>query len=233
MTLYQGQCDDGSQALDAEPNICPFAVQSFSGAFVSWKFLGGWTWDGINACLLGEISDTGQAAERGKEVWLAGCLQHCPCWISYRVAHANGCILLSFLSLESRRGWRKGQSLCLSEEMIVLSSPLPTSPRAILVWQRIGCPRQWLLLWECSPRGRFWGNVEVWGPGCGGCSGQEMETEARSVTWRRLPPLGCYQCFGHFCLLVGDHSGLTENLWFWGQINLPACLQPDSALSEL
>lgn len=37
------QCDDGSQALDAEPTVCPFAVQSFSGAFVSWRrLLGGW-----------------------------------------------------------------------------------------------------------------------------------------------------------------------------------------------
>ena len=216
------QCYDGSQALDAEPTVGPFAVQSFSGAFVSWKLLGGWAWDEINACLLGEISDAGQASERGKEVWLAGCLQHCPCWISYRVAHANGCILLSFLSLESRRGWRRDQSLCFSEEMIVLSSPLPTSHRAIRVWQRIGCPRQWPLLWECSPRGRFWGNVEVWGPACGGCSGQEMET-SQKCHMEETASLGMLSVFWSFLPSCWGPFRVTESLWFWGQINLPAC----------
>ena len=43
--------------------------------------------------------------------------------------------------------------------------------------------------------------------GVKGASGQEMETETRRVTGRRLLPLGCSSCFGYFCLPAGDRSG--------------------------
>ena len=79
--------------------------------------------------------------------------------------------MLSFLSLESRRGWRRDQSLCFSEEMIVLSSPLPTSHRELGVLGSGPCFEN--VAQEVGFEGTW--RFEVLG--VKGASGQETEPE--------------------------------------------------------
>lgn len=105
-----------------------------------------------------------------QKIWMEDSSQGYPPWISYGISYSNHYIFLSFFSLKSSRGWRRGYYIYFWEEMIIVHSlPLPASHSASVCDGELDGDSQWPWLWGGGLLGRSGGKVEVWSAECEAC----------------------------------------------------------------